>query len=173
MRIRLLSALCVLFPAIYSPRPAAGQSNAASLPAPQASPQKALSPASSSEFARTAESGTFWFRADLTNAPTSSFRGDPLRNDQKDRIGALRTNSPVTPGQCAHILLFQAPAVDSRIFMGVPKEFASNMPVWRGAQPCCSDLGKSVSPQPVPFAPPGQIGPLSPNPAGPSFRISP
>jgi hypothetical protein len=173
MRIRLLSALCVLLPAIYSPRTAVGQSNAASLSAPQASSQKTVSPGSSSEFARIAESGTPSFRSDFTNAPTNSFRGDSFRSDQIDGVGALAMHSSAAAAQCAHIVLYPAPAVDSKIIVGVPKEFASNMPVWHGAQPCCSDLGRSATPQPVPFEPRVQIGPLSPNPSGPAFRISP
>jgi hypothetical protein len=118
MRIRILSALCVLLPVMYSPQQTVAQSNPASLPLPQAFSQKALWAASSPEFPKTAESEMLLFRADLANGPTNSFPGDAFGNDQKDGIGAFAVHAPVTPGQCAHIVLYPAPAMDSKIVVG-------------------------------------------------------
>ena len=49
MRIRMVSALCVFLPLIYSPRPAAAQFNSSLPPMPQAFARKLPSPGKLSE----------------------------------------------------------------------------------------------------------------------------
>jgi|HubBroStandDraft_4_1064222.scaffolds.fasta_scaffold86745_1 hypothetical protein len=163
MRIRMVSALCVFLPLIYSPRPAAAQFNSSLPPMPQAFARKLPSPGKLSELQTSAGYRGVGTDAELRRRLRSLLqrRG----GEQRPEADAMGIRSPFEAGRCAHIDIIQAPDVDSKMMKEVPKDFASNMPMWQGPQPCCGDfLGTAVIPRAAPLVNPGHIGdwPLKP-----------
>jgi hypothetical protein len=128
----MVSALCVLLPLICSPRPAAPQSKPAT---PQAAPgvpsEAALAP-KLSELPRGAESGGVGFRIDLKNDATNVLRINRFLNDLQGGAGATGIQTPVEASRCAHIVIYQAPIMDSQMIKEVPREFDRNMPTFEG-----------------------------------------
>src|SRR5882762_6002769 len=175
MRIGMVSALSVLLPLIYSPCPMAGQSKPASPQAAPGVPSEAGIAAKLSERPRGAESGGDEFRFYLKNGDEFRFylKNDPTNTLQNrffnDPQGRARRNenpqSPLGTGRCAHIVIYQAPTMDSEMIKESPRAFARNMPTFEGLQPCCRDFRRVMAiPQGAPFVSPGRIGALPPNP---------
>jgi hypothetical protein len=159
----MVSVLWVFLPLISSPHLAAAQLNPPNSQPPQASVRKPPLSAKLSEFRRGPEAKDIEWRSDLTNESANVLRS--LRNlvIQRDGASANGTQSPVEPSRCAHIVVFEAPDVDSKMILGVPREFASNMPTFAGLQPCCGDFHSDVAfPQVPPFEGFGRIGTLAP-----------
>ena len=170
MRIGMISALCILLPFIFSPRPAAAQLNPASSQLSQDFLRRLPSLANKvSELPRVAESGGVGLHADLANEPTNVLQtlrnGAAQLNNEPEETGATGIQPSVGANRCAHIVIYQAPIIDSKMIIHVPREFASNMPTWQGLQACCRDFRSVIAiPQFTPFMGPGRIGPLAPNP---------
>jgi len=165
MRIRIVSVLWVFLPLISSPHLAAAQLNPLNSQPPQESVRKPPLPAKLSEFRRGPEAKDNEWRSDLTNDSANVLRS--LRNlvIQRDGASAIGIQSPVVPSRCAHIVVFEAPDVDSKMILEVPREFASNMPTFEGLQPCCRDFHRDMAfPQLAPFEDFGRIGTLTPTP---------
>lgn len=165
MRTGMVSALCVLLSLIYSPRPTAVQLNPAGPQLPQASLQKPPSPVKLSELPRGVESGDVGLSTDFTDERANVLRS--LRNlvIQQEGASVAGIQSPVAASRCAHILIFQAPTVDSQMIKEAPRAFASNMPTFQGLQSCCRDFRSVMEiPQGDKFVSPGRIGALAPNP---------
>ena len=163
MRTRMVSALSTSLALICLPRPAAAQFIPASPRRPQASFRKLPSPANLSQFPGGAESGAVASFTGLRNAPTNV--PWPLRNwgNQQEGAGAMGVQSPAETGRCAHILIYRASAVDSKIIIESPKELPSDMPRLEGLQACSEDFrGAMAIPQLGPFVGPGRIGTLEP-----------
>jgi hypothetical protein len=159
----MVSALCVFLPLIYSPRPVAAQFNSSLPPMPQAFARKLPSPGKLSELQTSAGYRGVGTDAELRRRLRSLLqrRG----GEQRPEADAMGIRSPFEAGRCAHIDIIQAPDVDSKMMKEVPKDFASNMPMWQGPQPCCGDfLGTAVIPRAAPLVNPGHIGdwPLKP-----------
>ncbi len=158
MRIGMVSALWILLPLISSPRPALGQSTS-----PQAAPglpSEAARAAEHSEPPRGTESGGVG-RIYLKNEPRNVLR---FLNDPQGGAGATGIHSPVEASRCAHIVIYQAPTMDSEIIKEAPRAFARNMPTFEGLQPCCRDFRIVIPQGDLPFVSPGRIGALAPNP---------
>jgi hypothetical protein len=157
MRIGTVSALCTSLALICLPRPAAAQFIPASPQRPQASFRKLPSPASLSESLSGAESRGGRSIASLINAPADVPWS--LRNwaHQQEEAGAMGVPSPAETGRCAHILIYRAPIMDSKIIIKAPD--ASDMPKLEGLQACSEDFrGVVAIPQLGPFVGPGRIG---------------
>jgi hypothetical protein len=159
MRIRMVSALCVFLPLIYSPRPAAAQFNPSLPPMPQAFVRKVPLPGKLSDLQTGANSGSVGVDGELGSKLKNLLqRSGTERQHEPGVIGML---SGFTAGRCAHIDIIPAPELDAKMLREVPKEFASNMPMWPGLQSCCGDfLGTTVIPRAAPLVNPGQIGDL-------------
>jgi hypothetical protein len=157
MRGGTVSALCLLFSLICSSRPVVAQSNPSSPTLPL--PQKLAAPAKLFEFPRGAETGSILFRTDSANESTNSPQSwmillpqqnrptvDQFRPELKERFtkGFL---PQLETSQCAHIVIFQAPNMDSKIIKEVPREFSSNMPMFEGLPPCCRDFSAAMVPR--------------------------
>jgi hypothetical protein len=164
MRMGIISALCVLVPSIYAPRPAVAQINPTSLQLPVEFHRNSAPSAKSSESSKVDVQDRSKLSIDLRSAPANSFRIDALRRDEKEGTSARRIDLPAAREPCAHIGIFQAPDVDSKIISAIPKEFASNMPAWKGREPCSGDFGKGPVQQAAPFGDRGGIGTPLPNP---------
>ena len=165
MRIGMVSALCVILPLIYSPCPAAGQSKPASSQAAPVVPSEAGLAAKLSERPRGAESGGDEFRFYLKNDPTNILKNWSFNDPQGRARRNENPQSPLGTGRCAHIVIYQAPTMDSEMIKESPRAFARNMPTFEGLQPCCRDFRRvMVIPQGAPFVSPGRIGALAPNP---------
>lgn len=174
MRIGMVSALCAVLSLICSPRSAVAQSNPPNLKPPQATLRSLPLPVKLSELPGGAESRGIASRTDLKNEPTNVVRS--LRALVIHQEGASPTGiqSPTAASRCAHILIFQAPTMDSKMIIEVPRESIPNMPRLDGLQPCCEDFRRAmVIPHLVPFMGPGRIGPLAPNFGMPSYGIRP
>src|SRR6266481_301520 len=165
MRIGMVSALCVLLPLIYSPRPAAAQSKPASPQAAPSVPSEASLAAKPLELPRVPESGGVELRIYLKNDLTNVLRINRFLNDPQGGAVATGIQSPVEASRCAHIVIYQAPIMDSQMIKEAPRAFARNMPTFEGLQPCCRDFRSAmVIPQGAPFVSPRRIGALDPNP---------
>jgi hypothetical protein len=163
MRTRIVSALCVVLPLICSPRPAAAQFNPSVPQLPQASFRKLPSPPKLSEFQRATESRPSGLRSDLRDESANVLQS--LRNllTQRESGKAIGGQSLVEARQCAHIVIFEAPNMDSQMIIEAPKELAGDMPRLQGVQACGEDFGKEVALlQAVPFVDPGKFGTLAP-----------
>jgi hypothetical protein len=156
MRIRMVSALCVLLPLIYSPRPAAAQFNPSLPPIPQAFARKLPSPAKLSELQTGGNSGGVATDAELMSKLRSLVQQRGAKRRQE--TNPMEILSLGEGNKCAHIDIIQARDVDAKMIKEVPKDFASNMPMWQGLQSCFRDfLGITVIPRAAPLVNPGQI----------------
>ncbi len=166
MRIGMVSALCVILPLIYSPCHMAGQFKPASpKQAVPGVPSEAGLAAKLSERPRGAESGGDEFRFYLKNDPTNRLQIYKFFNDPQGGLGSTGIQSPPRTGRCAHIVIYQAPIMDSEMIKESPRAFARNMPTFEGLQPCCRDFRRVMAlPQGAPFMSPGRIRTLAPNP---------
>lgn len=163
MRMGTVSALCALLSLIYFPSPAAGQSDSTVPQMSQAVPLNLPSPAKFLGLPGRAPSEAFGLRADLSNEPANTQRIDKIFQDFQRRPGTMGFKSPVGESECAHILIYQAPAVDSKMIKEVPKEFASNIPKVKGLQPCPGGFrGAMTAPQAAPYEDRGRIEGLAP-----------
>jgi hypothetical protein len=165
MRNGLISALCVVLLLLCCPSPAAAQVKPVS---PQLSPpflQRPLSPGRLSEFPRANESARLGLLTDLKGEFSNELRGDNLLLDRlRKGSDAMELESPAAQGRCAHIVIYQAPLVDSGMIKEVPKGSAGTMPMLGGLQACCRDFHRSwLIPQMAPSVGPGRIVPLAPN----------
>jgi hypothetical protein len=165
MRIGIVSALCALLSLIYSPSSVVGQSKPASPQAAPGVPSEAGLAAKLSERPRRAESGSGEFRFYLKNDPTNVVRSLRGLVIQQEGAGTTGIQAPVGASRCAHIVIYQAPTMDSEMIKESPRAFARNMPTFEGLQPCCRDFRRVMAiPQGAPFVSPGRIGALPPNP---------
>jgi hypothetical protein len=169
----MVSALCVLLLLICSPQPTAAQSTPLNSNLQQPSLENSAPPAKLFELPRDSASRGFGGRTFLTNDPTIRQRVEKFLSDQQEGTGAMGIQSPVAASGCAHILIYEAPSVDSKMIIEVPKEFNSNMPKLEGLQPCLGDLRKLVIPQLAPLNGSGRIGQLAPKPEVPQGGIQP
>jgi hypothetical protein len=145
MRIRLVSALCVVLPLICSSHPAAAQFNPSIPQLPQASFRKLPSPAKLSEFQRGGDLGHRASSSDLANETTNTLRSLRYLLGQRDVANAVEKPSPVEAAQCAHIVMFPAPDVDPKMIIEVPKEAGGSMSTFEGLQACRADYSREVS----------------------------
>jgi hypothetical protein len=157
MRIGMVSALCVLLPLIYSPCPVAGQIKPANPQAAPDVPSEAGLAAKLSERPRGAESGGDEFRFYFKNDPTKVLQINRFFSDLQERAGRNgNPQSPLGTDRCAHIVIYQAPTMDSAMINESPRAFAHNMPTFEGLQPCCRDFRRVMMiPEGAPFVSPG------------------
>ncbi len=163
MRIGIASVLSTSLALICLSRPAAAQFIPASPQRPQASFRKLPSPANLSQLPIAVESGRSGSFPGLRNVPADLPWS--LRNwaNQQEGAGAMRAQSPTETSRCAHILIYRAPAMDSRMIIEAPKEFPSNMPKFEGLQACSEDFQAVMAiPQLGSFVGSGRIGLLDP-----------
>jgi hypothetical protein len=156
MRTVTVSAVGVLLSLICSPRPAVGQSNPSGPTLPNS--QKLQAPARLFDLPRSAETGSVPLRTDSTNGPANPPQSwmnlaqqnkpsaDQFRAELRERIkrGIL---PQLESSPCAHILILQAPNMDSKIIEEVPRGFNSNMPTFDGWPPCCPDFHVAIVPR--------------------------
>jgi hypothetical protein len=121
MRIGMVSALCVLALLICSPRPAAAQSNPASPQPPQAFLGNPQPPAKLAELPKGAESAGLEFH-------------------QQHAANGMGMQAPIETSSCAHILIYKAPVVDSKMIIEVPTESTGDKPKLGGLQVCREDV---------------------------------
>jgi hypothetical protein len=161
MRIGMVSVLSISLAFICLPHPVAAQLIPGSPQGPQASFRKPPSPANLSQFPSAAESKDVASLTSLRNAPTNLLWG--LRNwgNQLEAADLTGAPSPTEASRCAHILMYRAPSMDSKMIIEAPKESLSDMPKLQGLQACCDDFrGPMGTPQLGPFVGPGRVGPL-------------
>jgi hypothetical protein len=179
MRTGTVSAICVLLISICSPHPATAQSNASSPSMPQTPPQKAAGPARLVELPKGAEIRSVPLRTDSTNGPTNPPQPWNLLAQQYtsnvDQLWPFKKGilPQLEATRCGHIVVFQAPNMDSEMIQDVPQEFSSNMPTLEGLPPCFRDSRTAMVsrdprrlapiPPSAPFVAPARIQP-TPNP---------
>lgn len=143
MRIGIVSALCAFAPLVCSPRPAAAQSNPASTVMPQPFLRSLQSQVELSELRKSADFGAVDLRAELTSAVTNELRANKrssFLNDQQQAAHGIGMQAPVETSSCAHILIYTAPAVDSKMIIEVPAESTGGKPKLEGLQVCREDM---------------------------------
>ncbi len=158
MRKGMVSVLCVLALLICSPRPAAAQSDPAGPQMPRlllASPQSQAKP---SELPKSAESDAVDTQAEFTNAFTNDLRTNKKLSFLSDRSQAgngTGMQAPMETNSCAHILIYKAPVVDSKMIIEVPTESTVDKPKFEGLQVCREDVRMAtMTPQRPPLVPP-------------------
>jgi hypothetical protein len=163
MRIKVVSALYVLFPLIYIPNPAAAQSNPPSPLQSRPSVQQLPSTTKLLDFQRGDPLGRLKLRQELENKLSNRPRANDLLNDSQGHAGAIGIQKLAPGSQCAPILEYQAPRLDRKMILEIPREFSSNMPMLEGLQPCCSDFRTLwMTPRAAPFLGDSRIGAFLP-----------
>jgi hypothetical protein len=161
MRTGTVSAICVLVTSICSPHPATAQSNASSPSMLQASPQMLAALAKPFELPRRAETGSVPLRIDSANEPTNPLQTWIYLLPQQNKPSAIadqfqeelteRLKKGILPqveaSRCAHIVIFQAPTMDSEMIKESPRAFTRNMPAFEGLPPCCRDFRTAMVPR--------------------------
>jgi hypothetical protein len=145
MRIRVISALCVVLPLIYFPPPVAAQINPSVLHLPQASVRRLPSPGKLSEFQRGADLGPRASSLALANETANALRSLRYLLSQREVASAVETRSPIEAAQCGHIVMFPAPDVDPKMIIEAPKEAGGNISTFEGLQACRADYSRDVS----------------------------
>lgn len=164
MRIGVISGLSALLVLICFPHPATAQSSQSSPPA-QALPQKllpwlgGLSEIPMHTEAGAAASGTGLVNPWLQELGHRAAQLGPFLNDQQE-AGPQGVHSSPKTSRCAHILLYKAPALDSKMIAEVPKKSLGKMPKFEGLEACPEDFRTAV---------PSKVDPL----AAPEPRIHP
>jgi len=175
MRISMVSAFSISLAWICLPRPAAAQLIPGGPQQPQASLRKLPSPGNLSQFPSGAEASGGRFFAGLRNAPADLPWS--LRNWASPQEGADATRVPsaAETSQCAHILIYRPPAMDSKMIIEAAKESLSDMPKLQGLQACCEDFrGPMGIPQLGPFiAAPRRMGGLDVRPGVHLYHFRP
>lgn len=159
MRIGMIAALCVFLPSIYYPSQALAQLNHADQKKLPPLSRKPSSSVDHSQAPKGAESGNVGDRTEIANKLLNVPRATKFLGFPEEGAGAMGFQSTLSASQCAHILVYKAPNVDSNMAKEVPREFASKMPMLDGLQPCCGDFrGVMALPQVVPFEHGGALG---------------
>jgi hypothetical protein len=159
MRIGMIAALYVFLPLIYSPSPALAQLNHANQKKLQPLSRMPSSPVNHSQAPKGAESGYTGFRTEIANETLERAEATKFLSFPEEGAGAMEFQSTLGASQCAHILVYKAPNVDSNIVKQAPREF-SQMPTLSSLLPCCGDFrGAMALPQVVPFGHRGALGP--------------
>jgi hypothetical protein len=161
MRIGMVSVLSTSLALICPPPPAAAQLIPGGPQQPQASFRKLPSPANLSQFQSGAESGSVGSFTSLRNAPADLPWS--LRNwaNQQEGADATRVPSAAETSQCAHIVVYRAPTMDSKMIIEAPKESPSDMPKLQGLHACCEDFRGAMGIPPLgPFVAPRRMGGL-------------
>ena len=160
MRIGMIAALCVLLPSIYYPSQALAQLNHADQKKLQPLSRKPSSSVNHSQAPKGTESRDVGFRTEIANKLLNVPKATKFLGFPEEGAGAMGFQSTLGASQCAHILVYKAPNVDSNIAKEVPREFTSKMPMLDSLQPCCGDFrGAMALPQVVPFEHSGALGP--------------
>jgi hypothetical protein len=151
MRMGIVSALCVFALLICSPHPAAAQSNPASTQMPQPFLRSLQSQVKPSELPKSTQSDAADFRAEFSSALTNELRTNKkllFLNDQQQPVNGMGMEAPVETISCAHILIYKAPVVDSKMIIEAPAESTGDKPKLGGVQVCREDLRMAaMSPQ--------------------------
>jgi hypothetical protein len=156
----MVSALCVLALLICSPRPAAAQSNPASPQTSHPFLQNGPSAPKLSDLPKSAESGPVDFREDSKSALTNDLELRTnkklfLLDGQQHATNGIGMQAPIETNSCAHILIYKAPAVDSKMIIEVPTESTGDKPKLGGLQVCREDVRMAtMTPQRPPLVPP-------------------
>jgi hypothetical protein len=120
---------------------------------PQTSPQKAAGPARLVELPKDSETGSAPLGIDSTNGPTNPPQSWNLLAQQNrsnvDQLWSFKKGilPQLEATRCGHIVIFQAPNMDSEMIQDVPQEFSSNMPTFEGLPPCCRDFRAAIVPR--------------------------
>lgn len=153
MRVGMVSANCFLLSLICAPHPAAAQSDRASSQPPQGSRLNLLS--KPLETPKGGETATVPLRSDPAIKGTNPELWSFSRGKGQILSGLPQFEAP----QCGHIVIFEAPNMDSQIIQPVPRNFSGHMPTFPALPPCCRDFTTAIVPpdlQPIPI-PPGTL----------------
>jgi len=140
MRIGIIPVLFTSRALIPFPRPAAAQLIPAGPQRPQASFRKLPSPANLSQFPSGAESGLGGSFPGLRNAPADLPSSSRNWVNQQEGVGAMGGQPVAEPSPCAHILIYRAPIMDSKMILEAPKGLPSDMPKLEGLQASSGDF---------------------------------
>src|SRR5437016_4393798 len=120
---------------------------------PQTSPQKGAGPARLVELPKDSETRSAPLGIDSTNGPTNPPQSWNLLAQQNrsnvDQLWSFKKGilPQLEATQCGHIVVLQAPNLDTKIMKEVPREFNSNMPMFEGLPPCCRDFRAAIVPR--------------------------
>ena len=164
MRVGTVSAVCALLSFTFAPRPAAAQSPPAVPRAPQVPLEKAHGPDKPFQLLTDTEEVRKQLPTDSTNKPADARQTPKIFVWPQDGDIGSALRPPGESPNCAHIIVFQAPEMDSPILKEVPKHFGGNMPEVEALPPCSRDFRLAMRAQ---F--PGFVFPRR----GPFFRRPP
>jgi hypothetical protein len=145
MRMKMLSALSIFVWMVCSSRPVAAQTSSSLPSMPQAFAQKLQQFNKPAVLQKSVEDTNAQVRSNLENAARALVRS--LGTSERQLDGTRETKilpAPLEANSCGHMMIFEAPAMDSKMIQEVPKEFASNMPKIEAMQPCAQDMPKAI-----------------------------
>lgn len=150
MRTRMASAPFVLFVLLYSPRPAAAQSNPPHTQLPQAPLHSSPSSARVQGLPKAAETASPPQQAGAANASPYTLEemkawANTLLQHRKEGPGLLQFGRPLDALSCAHIRIIPAPNMDSEMILDVPPGTGGPMPMFQALSPCCRDLHPTMA----------------------------
>lgn len=143
MRIAMVSALFAFTSFLFSPRPLAAQSNTISSPRPQPSLSKPPLHNGAAVLPKASEVVSVPLLIDSPNqsSSTTARQAPMLFTFQKDGPRVLDLYRGPDASNCAHIVIYQAPNMDSdMIVQQDPKESGGNMPMFQALPPCSRDF---------------------------------
>lgn len=143
MRMAMVSALFAFTSFLCSPRPSAAQCNPIGSRPPQSSLSKPPSHNGAAVLPKASEVVGVPLLSDSANqsASTTARQAPMLFTFQKDGPRALDLHQEPDASNCAHIVIYPAPIMDSEmIVQSDPKEFGGSMPVFQALPPCSRDF---------------------------------
>jgi len=164
VRTATVSALCLSLSLISFPRPAAGQSNSPSpsltawqiapalrkLPDLQKDTENKGLPVGTNSTHEPGNAPQSWMNllAQQDKPSTEQFHAGLKERLKEEILPQLESH------RCAHILIFQAPKLDSKMVVEAPPSSGDNITTFKGLRPCCRDLrGLHGLPPTAPKAP--------------------
>ena len=150
MRVGMASAACFLLSLTCDVHPATAQSDRTS-----SQPLQVGSALSLSKPLQTEKIGETATAPSRRLAPTwRMLRSDPAIERTNPELwsfsqgkGLILSGLPQLEGpQCGHIVIFQAPNIDSQIIQAVPRNFSGDMPTFPALPPCCRDFTTALVP---------------------------
>lgn len=153
MRVGMASAACFLLSLTCDVHPATAQSDRTSSQPPQVGSALSLSkPLQTEKIGETAA-----VPSKRLAPPWRMMRSDPASESPNPELwsmdllrqgkGLILSGLPQLEGpQCGHIVIFQAPNMDSQIIQAVPRNFSGHMPTFPALPPCCRDFTTALVP---------------------------
>ena len=185
MRVRTSLPLWAVLSLTLTPRPAVAQSSPAGPSSQHTSPERTASIAEAREVLKSAQAGSVRPGTGSPDSAPSAWPSwqDLLNQRERHEPPAVVTRPPGEAPNCAHIVIYRAPEMDSEMILFsdvVSGDSGGSIPTFKALPPCSRDLhpaialqrfpGVMVNPRGGPFFQPSFV---KPSPALPKANDAP